>query len=179
MLVCILYAVCMHPRLHTFSPSQPYGHAYSHLCMHCMQSFSELCLRIACIVGFLMHTMHTSRMGWQSAVTAERGGDPNLDKRAMRRDGVHTCLKTRTEKSLIACKSRTVEDRRTDSIKKKQKRNSLSLYSLCVRTHLYALCMQSVCIPDCIHFQPLSPTDTPIFVSVCIVCSQFRSCVPA
>ena len=25
-----------------------------------MQSFSELCSRIACIVGFLMHTMHTT-----------------------------------------------------------------------------------------------------------------------
>ena len=63
MLVCILYAPCMHPRLHTFSCPQPYGHAYSRFCMHCMQSFSELCSRIACIVGFLMHTMHTSRFG--------------------------------------------------------------------------------------------------------------------
>ena len=63
-LVCTLYAVCMHPQLHTFSASQPYGHAYSRFCMHCMQSFSELCSRIACIVGFLMHTMHTSCQGW-------------------------------------------------------------------------------------------------------------------
>ena len=59
-LVCTLYAVCMHPQLHTFSASQPYGHAYSRFCMHCMQSIPELCLRIACIVGFLMHTMHTT-----------------------------------------------------------------------------------------------------------------------
>ena len=58
--VCILYAVCMHPQLHTFSCSQPYGHAYSRFCMHCMQSIPELGLRIECIVGFLMHTMHTS-----------------------------------------------------------------------------------------------------------------------
>ena len=59
-LVCILYAVCMHPQLHTFTAPQPYGHAYSRFCMHCMQSIPELCSRIACIVGFLMHTMHTS-----------------------------------------------------------------------------------------------------------------------
>ena len=49
----------MHPQLHTFTAPQPYGHAYSRFCMHCMQSFSELRSRIACIVGFLMHTMHT------------------------------------------------------------------------------------------------------------------------
>lgn len=55
-----LYALCMHPQLHTFSCPQPYEHAYSRFCMHCMQSFSELCSRIACIVGFLVHTMHTS-----------------------------------------------------------------------------------------------------------------------
>ena len=59
-LVCTLYAVCMHPQLHTFLASHPYGHAYSRFCMHCMQSFPELCFRIACIVGFLMHTMHTT-----------------------------------------------------------------------------------------------------------------------
>ena len=59
-LVCTLYAVCMHPQLHTFSCPQPYGHAYSRFCMHCMQSIPELCSRIACIVGFLMHTMHTT-----------------------------------------------------------------------------------------------------------------------
>ena len=74
-------------------------------------------------------------------------------------------------------KMQTVEDGRTGNIKKKWKRNSSLFYSLCARTHLYALCMQSVCILKCIHFQPLSPTDTPIRVSVCIVCSQFRSCV--
>ena len=160
----------MHPRLHTFSPSQPYGHAYSHLCMHCMQSFSELCLRIACIVGFLMHTMHTSRMGWQSAVTAERGGDPNLDKRAMRRDGVHTCLKTRTERSLIACKSRTVEDRRTDSIKKKQKRNSLSLLFMCSYSlvcTLYAVCMH----PRLHTFSPSQPYGHA-YSHLCMHCMQ-------
>ena len=60
MLVCTLYAVCMHPQLHTFTVSQPYGHAYSRFCMHCMQSIPELCSRIERIVGFLMHTMHTS-----------------------------------------------------------------------------------------------------------------------
>ena len=50
-----------------------------------------------------MHTMHTSRMGWQSAMTVERGGDPNPDERAMRldrrfgrSDGIRTCLKART-----------------------------------------------------------------------------------
>ena len=50
--VCALYA----------SPTayKAYGHAYSRFCMHCMQSFSELCSRIACIVGFLMHTTHTA-----------------------------------------------------------------------------------------------------------------------
>lgn len=35
---------------------------------------------------------------------AKRGGDPDSNKRAMRRDGVRECLKTRAEKSLIACK---------------------------------------------------------------------------
>ena len=58
--VCTLYTVCMHPRLHTFSTPQPYGYAYFRFCMHCMQSIPELCSRIACIVVFLMHTMHTS-----------------------------------------------------------------------------------------------------------------------
>ena len=52
MLVCISYAVCMHSRMHTFTPSQPYGHAYSRFCMHCMQSIPELCSHIACIVDF-------------------------------------------------------------------------------------------------------------------------------
>ena len=74
-LVCILYALCMHPQLHTFTAPQPYGHAYSRFCMHCMQSIPELCSRIACIVGFLMHTMHTSCMGWQSVVIAKRDGN--------------------------------------------------------------------------------------------------------
>ena len=49
----------MHPQLHTFTAPQPYGHAYSRFCMHCMQSIPELCSRIERIVGFLMHTMHT------------------------------------------------------------------------------------------------------------------------
>ena len=84
-----------------------------------MQSIPELCLRIACIVGFLMHTMHTDCMGWQSAVTAERGGDPNPDKRAMRPDGVHKCTESASSEEMIARKSRTVEDKRTDNIKKK------------------------------------------------------------
>ena len=73
---------------------------------------------------------------------AKRGDDPDSDKRAMKCDGVRECPKTRTEKSLIACKSRTVEDRRTDSIKKKQKRNSLSFYS----SYVFVLtCMHFVC----------------------------------
>ena len=52
-----------------------------------------------------MHTMHTSRMGWQSAMTVECDGDLNPDKRAMRpdrrferSDGIRTCLKARTVK---------------------------------------------------------------------------------
>ena len=52
--------------------------------MHCMQSIPELCSHIACIVGFLMHTMHTSRMGWQSVVIAERGEDFDPKEQAMR-----------------------------------------------------------------------------------------------
>ena len=86
---------------------------------------------------------------------------------------------------MIACKSRAVEDGRTGNIWKNRQykeevEEGFSLFLLlCVRAHLYALCMQSVCIPDCIHFRALSPTDTPIRVSVCIVCSQFRSYVPA
>ena len=85
--VCILYALCIHPQLHTFTAPQPYGHAYSRFCMHCMQSFSELCVCIACIVAFLMHTMHTSRMGWQSAMTVECDGDRDPKEQAMRLDG--------------------------------------------------------------------------------------------
>ena len=138
-LVCTLYAVCMHPQLHTFTAPQPYGHAYSRFCMHCMQSIPELGLRIERIVGFLMHTMHTSRMSWQFAMIAERGGDPNLDKQAMRldrrfgrSDGIRTCLKTRT-----------VEDIRTGGIKR-SRRGILSFPSfyvlICI---LYALCMRS------------------------------------
>ena len=57
--------------------------------------------------------------GWQSAVTAERGGDPNPDKRAMRPDGVHKCTESASSEEMIARKSRTVEDKRTDNIKKK------------------------------------------------------------
>ena len=72
-LVCTLYALCMHPQLHTFSCSQPYGHAYSRFCMHCMQSIPELCSRIACIVSFLMHTMHTTfRSSIQAMKPTER-----------------------------------------------------------------------------------------------------------
>ncbi len=99
---------------------------------------------------------------------AKRGDDPDSNKRAMRRDGVRECPKTRA-----------VEDIRTSSIRRSRRRIPLPFYSLCVRIHLYALCMQSVCIPNCIHFRPLSPTNTPILVSVCIVCSLFRSCVLA
>ena len=76
--------------------------------MHCMQSIPELCLRIACIVGFLMHTMHTSRMSRQFAMIVECDGDCDLKERAMKLDGIRECLK-----------SRTVEDVETDSIKKK------------------------------------------------------------
>ena len=54
--VCALYASLS---AYIFVPSA-YGHAFSRFCMHCMQSIPELCLRIACIVGFLMHTMHTT-----------------------------------------------------------------------------------------------------------------------
>ena len=36
--------------------------------MHCMQSIPELCSRIACIVGFLVHTMHTARTAWLIAL---------------------------------------------------------------------------------------------------------------
>ena len=72
--VCTLYAVCMHSQLHTFSCPQPYGHAYSRFCMHCMQSFSELCSRIACIVGFLVHTMHTTFFDRPSRQRSRRNG---------------------------------------------------------------------------------------------------------
>ena len=108
--------------------------------MHCMQSIPELCSRIACIVGFLMHTMHTSRMGWRSAITAERGGDPNPDKRAMRPDGVRECPKTRAVED-ECLKSRTVEDRRTDN--KEEVEEESSLFST-----LYVFvftCMHFVC----------------------------------
>ena len=58
---------------------------------------------------------------------AKRDGDPDSNKRAMRRDGACKCLK-----------SRAAEDKKTGNIKKKWKRNfSLLLF-------LYA-CMHSVC----------------------------------
>ena len=94
-LVCILYALCMHPQLHTFSCPQPYGHAYSRFCMHCMQSFSELCSRIACIVGFLMHTMHTiffdhpsrQRSRWDRRKAYTPAGTRDNHRTRMGRDG--------------------------------------------------------------------------------------------
>ena len=83
-----------------------------------MQSIPELCHRIACIVGFLMHTMHTSRMGWQSAMTVECDDNCDPKKRAMSFDGVRECPKTRVVKD-ECLKSRTVGDIETGSIKKK------------------------------------------------------------
>ena len=55
-----------------------------------------------------MHTMHTSCMEWQFAMTVECDGDCDPKERAMKLDGIREFLK-----------SRTVEDVETDSIKKK------------------------------------------------------------
>ena len=197
-LVCTLYAVCMHPQLHTFTAPQPYGHAYSHLCMHCMQSIPELCSRIACIVGFLMHTTfdrpserQSRRIAYTSTGTCDnrrlrigRDGGGQSVRRAVKARKSPSSAKTDSEKGhswfVEEClKTRAVEDKRTDNIRRSRRRILSLFYSLCVRTHLYALCMQSVCILKCIHFRALSSTPEPDCLLVCIVCSQFRSCVLA
>ena len=186
--------------MHTFSCPQPYGHAYSRFCMHCMQSIPELCLRIACIVGFLMHTTHTTsdrpsgrqsrRIAYTSAGTCDdrrlrmgRDGGGQSVRRAVKARKSPSSAKTDSEKGhswfVEEClKTRAVEDKRTDNIRR-SRRGILSFYSLCVRIYLYALCMQSVCILKCIHFRALSPTPEPDCLLVCIVCSLFRSCVLA
>ena len=98
MLVCISYAVCMHSRMHTFSCPQPYSQAKLSSCMHCMQSFPELCSCIACIGWFLT--------AYNAYKLEKRGSDPDPKKQAMRfdgrfgwLDGVRTCPETRTVKN--------------------------------------------------------------------------------
>ena len=163
MLVCIPYALCMHPQLHTFTAPQPYGHAYSRFCMHCMQSIPELCLRIECIVGFLMHTMHTTsdrpsgrqsrRIAYTSAGTCDdrrlrmgRNGGGQSVRRAVKSPKSPSSAKTDSEKShswfVEEClKTRAVEDKRTDNIRR-SKRRILSLFTF----YVFALtCMHFVC----------------------------------
>ena len=162
-LVCTLYAVCMHPQLHTFTSSEPYGHAYSRFCMHCMQSIPELCSRIACIVGFLMHTMHTTfdrpserqsrRIAYTPAGTCDnrrlrigRDGGGQSVRRAVKARKSPSSAKTDSEKGhswfVEEClKTRAVEDKRTDNIRRSRRR-ILSLFTL----YVFALtCMHFVC----------------------------------
>ena len=191
-LVCTLYAVCMHPQLHTFLASQPYGHAYSHLCMHCMQSFSELCFCIACIGAFLMHTTHTTsdrpserrsrRIAYTPAEACDGHGwddGGRSVRRAMKARKILLPAITGSERLFMIHRGMP-EDASSRRRRNRQYKEEVEgrILSFPLFICLYAFCMQSVCILNCIHFRPLSPTDTPIRVSVCIVCSLFRSCVP-
>ncbi len=72
---------------------------------------------------------------------AKRDGDPNLDKRAVRRDGVYTRTKNASSEEMIVRKSQTVEDTETDNIKKKKEEESSLLLFYMPVCILYAVCM--------------------------------------
>ena len=131
--------------------------------MHCMQSIPELCLRIACIIGFLMHTTHTTfdrpserqsrRIAYTSTGTCDnrrlrigRDGGGQSVRRAVKARKSPSSAKTDSEKShswfVEEClKTRAVEDKRTDNIRRSRRR-ILSLFTL----YVFALtCMHFVC----------------------------------
>ena len=138
------------------------------MCLYalCMQSFSELCSRIECIVGFLMHT--TFRSPIQATKPTERtnaytpaGTHDDRGTGEMGRDGggrpVRRVMKVRKAYRLRkqavkshsrfveeCLKMRAVEDRRTDNIKEEvEEKFSLFFLLLVFVCTLYALCMQS------------------------------------
>ena len=84
------------------------------------------------------------------------------EKRAMRLDGVRTCLKTRTVERQLS-ENAGSEEKGTDSIKEGRRRNSFLFYFfLYACSRLYAFRMRSVCVPYAYIFS-LSALRTRLF----------------